>query len=115
MFGLVAVRERHKPGRRHRVREGQFVVAVQPGDVADRAAFGHPDRTVRTESWPEFFGSRDRAVFGRPQTQDVVVVESLERVRGPVSDHATGCLARSAERRVGNEGVRTCRSWWAPE
>src|SRR3546814_2205405 len=50
MFGLVAVRERHKPGRRHRVREGQFVVAVQPGDVADRAGFGHPDRPVSTDS-----------------------------------------------------------------
>src|SRR3546814_20551065 len=51
----------------------------------------------------------------------------LKRFFGPMSDHVfgkgmqradlaklTGCNLRSEERRVGKEGVSTCRSRWSP-
>src|SRR3546814_11816199 len=78
------------------------------GDVAPIA----PPSSLRAATSPSLRGREDRDAFSFVQpafsTLTTFVVASDRRV--PMG----GVRMRSEERRVGKEGVRTCRSRWSP-
>src|SRR3546814_13088531 len=53
-------------------------------------------------------GVRERRVGGEPEAG-----EKSQRLLGPY-DMIIELVERSGERRVGNEGVRSWRTWWCP-
>src|SRR3546814_19629481 len=69
---------------------------TDPGDAAELA--------VRMES--------DTATAWRAVTEQAQTPEDRRFAVTAMTQAAV--LARSEERRVGKEGVRTCRSWWSP-
>src|SRR3546814_19254209 len=56
-------------------------------------------------------GDAQASRTGERKAQALVVIARLQR-QG--ERHAAGLATRSEERRVGKEGVRTCRSRWSP-
>src|SRR3546814_15439510 len=83
---------------------------------AERETSGVSDAEVQARLVPLAQHYGERASAQQPVAERLAAVSSTTKQMVPVSEQVwlAARRARSEERRVGKEGVRTCRSRWSP-